>query len=380
MKSRCLHVSQEEVLVASDFVWPGRGLVRCDATPLLTASLRALGLRVRQGPMNLVERAKGKEADVWAVSYVDRAERAAGFAVAAHPPRAEVVGTVVERWFQALRSRRLVIAAHDSCCEWRGTLIPEERAQPGDLTVPVQGTSEEATGPVARPGYRTVDTVCPLVGAAASDVLQYAQRGDSVVLVGRRGASTTNMLMGLAPGRTVLVEDVAAATAADGLDPDRVSFVVQPGMPLEEALPTVAALRERFPRLRGHHFSILCQVGSDRLAAVRSASHGSDLALVLGRPEDDDARALARAGESSRVRVISRLDQVTPEMLSTATTIAMAPARSMPAGLDITLRRALSGLGPLAVSLCTVRTHHLEAKVDDSSRLLPVPEGLVEGF
>ncbi|MFJ1753554.1 hypothetical protein [Kitasatospora sp. NPDC088134] len=350
LRSHGPDVPPGEAVVATEIEWPHRGPVPCPAAPLLAGSLRQLGLRVRLAPIGPVTGATAGGSDVLAVSYVDRRGVAAGFAVAVHPAVSLAVGDVVGRWYDTLRSRRLVTAATQESCHRRCRPAgPPPRSALGDHPGPVPHPAEPVRDPAGQ--------LCPLLDAAADDVAEYAGRGDTVVVVGRPGTGAAGVLLGRAPGRTVLLRGLDEAAALTGIDPDRVSFVVQPGMPLEDAMPAVAALRERFPRLRGQHFDILCPAASDRLAAVRSAGAGADLALVLGEP-DEDSRALARASGAARVRVVSRLDQIGPETMHAVTTVVLAPAHSMPPGLDTALRHALGGLGPLSVSTCMVRTRH----------------------
>ncbi|WP_158718658.1 hypothetical protein [Streptomyces griseus] len=177
----------------------------------------------------------------------------------------------------------------------------------------------------------------------------YARRGDTVVLVGESEAAVA-ALKAEGPDHTVIVRSAVEAAALDVPRPERISFVVQPGLPAEEAMPVLAALRERFPLLRGHHFDALCHRSSDRTAAASVASTGADVALVLGEPADADSARLARAClPAHRTRIVDRLDQVGPGLIESATTIALVPARTAPARLASAVERALTGLGPLTV-------------------------------
>ncbi|MEU5219638.1 hypothetical protein AB0G79_26030 [Streptomyces sp. NPDC020807] len=344
-----------EIVVARDFTMPGRGRITCPAGDAIAADLRRLGGRVRRGPLP-VEDAPGHErATVYTASYLDRAGRAVGFAVGAHPNEAGLASDAVARWARALRSRRLVTADIGLPC-----LCLESPPPAGtgvDLPPQARGGRPVLPTPPGRP------TPCPAAAMSLADARTYAERGDTVVLVGESQASVA-ALGAEGPGRTVVVRSAVEAAALDVPRPERISFVVQPGLPAEEAMPVLAALRERFPLLRGHHFDALCLRASDRTASASVASTGADVALVLGEPADADSARLARAcSPAHRTRIVDRLDQVGPGLVESATTVALVPARTAPARLAAAVEQALTGLGPLTVISRSVSSTGQESPV-----------------
>jgi 4-hydroxy-3-methylbut-2-enyl diphosphate reductase len=127
-----------------------------------------------------------------------------------------------------------------------------------------------------------------------------------------------------------------------GVDPERVSFVIDPGLRTEHALAILAVLRRRFPQLRGHHFDVLCDAASDRARTIESVAATSELMLVVtGSPAD-----LPVSGQATAV---TRLADLSPDLLDGITSVGLASTLSAPAGLADDVVRALSGLGPLSV-------------------------------
>ncbi|MEU3592527.1 hypothetical protein [Streptomyces filamentosus] len=330
-----------EIVVARDFTMPGRGRLPCPAGDVIAMDLRRGGGKVRRASLPVQDIPRPGTAKVYTASYVDRAGQAVGFAIGAHANEAHLASDAVARWCRALRSRRLVVADIERPCLCldfspprgrRTVLLPQAR---GDRSVPPP--------PHGQPRQ------CPAALMSLEDTRTYAQRGDTVVLVGESEVAVA-ALKAEGPDHTVVVRSAVEAAALDVPRPERISFVVQPGLPAEDAMPVLAALRERFPLLRGHHFDALCHRSSDRTAAASVASTGADVALVLGEPADADSARLARAClPAHRTRIVNRLDQVGPGLIESATTIALVPARTAPARLASAVEQALTGLGPLTV-------------------------------
>ncbi len=392
-------VAPGELVVASEFSWPGRGPVRCGAGPLLASVLRAQGWRVRHAPLRIPEpvEASGSAAGdsvLFACSYLDREGNTTGFAVAAGSGDrvgASAAKRTVGEWWQVLRSRRLVIADSDPWCGGAHRAVqavrqagvgagrlwmvggaaavadhPGVRAVSGVEQVPDGGVlvlgAHGAPAPVAAQavarGLAVVDATCPLVARVCADVRRYAARGDTVLLIGRSAHAVAATYLGQAPGGVVLVGDLAGARALSVPDPERVSFVVETGMVDRDAMAVLAVLRARFPRLRGHHFDALCHAASDRAATVGAVAVGADVLLVLGRGEDPDSQAVAAAASEggTATHFVDGLSRLRPEWLASATTVGLVRARSAPPLLADQVREALSGLGPLSVVRRTTTT------------------------
>jgi 4-hydroxy-3-methylbut-2-enyl diphosphate reductase len=315
--------------------------VRCPAAPLVATSLRGQGYRVREEHDRLVPADGAADGVLFAASYVDRKAGVVGLAVAAHDTDREAsraAREVVLAWSATWRSRRLVLATATNC-----------RADE-------HGTTEE----------------CPHVAAAHLNVCRFVRRGDRVVVVGRRGEPTSTRLADRYD-EVVLVES-AAELAGLRLAPDRVAYLVAPGVALEYAIPVVAALRVRYPRARGPHPDDLCYAASDQLSTVRAVAAGCDQVLILGAATAADTAELVNATADARrpVHVVDRLERIRPSWLAGAESIGIATAPSAPPLLLHTVVDVLSGLGPVSV----VRKEVTTDLVDVGS--LPRTAGMVD--
>ena len=406
-----------EVVIASGIAHPGRGQVGCPAAPLLAAAVArgepgAGGRRVRLEPVAVTAGPADHDgAELVMASYLDRAGQAAGFGAAApagDPAAVTLCEELITRWAGVLRSRRLLVADADPDCAGaqaaveamleasahgpvyvigqpvaaagplaelaaRGvTIVADLDAVPDEAIVvfPAHGVRLAVQAEAAARGLRVVDATCPLVAMAHQDMRAYAGRGDTIALItGDHATAAEAASVSQAPETVLPVR--SAAQAADlrraGIDPDRLSLVVQTGIPDDSATGIIAALRASFPRVRGQHYDALCYAATDRAATIRQVASVSDLVLVLGSPGDPDstqmlaeaARPESAGPEAAACRAVRRVASVRDieaGWLAEATTIGAVLTRSTPPGLLTQVRDALSGLGPLTLVTRRTRT------------------------
>ncbi|MET9258991.1 hypothetical protein [Amycolatopsis sp. NPDC004079] len=304
-------VAAGEIVVADRFGHPRRGTVRCPTAPLLAELACGLGFRARVAGVHAAEAEKvAGDAVVCAMSYLDHDGRPAGSAVAARIADEHgraAARDLIGQWSSAVRTRRLLLAVSET-----------------------GGETERA------------------VASVAASARGFALLGDTVLVVGSPEPAAA--VVACARRAEVRAAAPDRPGSLSGIDPDRVSYVVAPETPVEEAAETVKALRRRFPRLRGPHPREFGYAASDRREAVRSVAAASDVLLICG-PEGAWAgeELLGWAGGICPAHRVGRLADLRAGWLSGAATVGMAVAG--PAGTEIAeeVATALSGLGPLAV-------------------------------
>jgi 4-hydroxy-3-methylbut-2-enyl diphosphate reductase len=199
-------------------------------------------------------------------------------------------------------------------------------------------------------GLAVVDATCPLVAHAQDQAARLAERGDDVVLIGHPGQLAADAITGSAR-RAAVVESAGGAATLQVTDARRVSYLLQPGIPVEWSGPLIGALRSRFPAARGPNPDGFCYAATDRAQTVRAIAADCDLLLVLGDADSPDTRqlsGLARDG-GARPQVIGAVSDLTPAMLTGVSAIGLAESTSAPSALAGQVTAALSGLGPLSV-------------------------------
>jgi 4-hydroxy-3-methylbut-2-en-1-yl diphosphate reductase len=232
-------------------------------------------------------------------------------------------------------------------------------AQEGDVVVfPAHGVSSAVRTEAAERGLVVIDATCPLVAKAQDTAGRLADRGQHVVLIGQGSAAAAEPITSRASGQVTLVENAAGTIGLNVVDAQRISYLLQPGLPVEAAGGAVAALRSRYPAAQGTPPLDLCYAPSDRVGTVRMIAAGSDFVLVLGDPESADARQLVSQARDAgaRVQPVGAVFDLAPSMLDGVVSVGLIESTSAPAGLAAQVIAAVGGLGRLKVARRQVRT------------------------
>jgi 4-hydroxy-3-methylbut-2-en-1-yl diphosphate reductase len=391
-------VPRGELVVPTQVGDPARGPLPCPAAPLIGGSLLRKGLSCSMAPVPRLDDA-GSEAGgalVYLATCPQRDGSTAALAAAAGPDdrlAAAAASAAVEEWAAVTGTRTLLAAGSpwcsgalralevarttvaDHCGQGRVVHIYGELAAPpeaadelvtqgailsgsldgaaqGDIVIfPAHGVPPGVRAEAVSRGLAIVDATCPLVAHAQEQAGRLADRGDDLVLIGNAGYPAAGAITGQAAERAAVVETVGGTAALQVTDARKVSYLLQPGIPVESAAALITALRSRFPSVRGPHPDGFCYAPSDRAQTIRAIAGASDLMLVLGDPDSADARQVSGLARDcgARAQVIAQAADLAPAMLSGVTVIGMAESTSAPSALSGQVMAALSGLGPLSV-------------------------------
>jgi 4-hydroxy-3-methylbut-2-en-1-yl diphosphate reductase len=139
---------------------------------------------------------------------------------------------------------------------------------------------------------RTIDATCPLVTKVHVEARKFAEQGYTIVLVGHAGHEEVEGTMGEAPESIVLIETEADVDALEVEDPDRVAYISQTTLSVDETNTIIARLRERFPNITGPRTDDICYATTNRQAAVRQMARECDLVLVIGSRNSSNSNRL----------------------------------------------------------------------------------------
>jgi 4-hydroxy-3-methylbut-2-enyl diphosphate reductase len=139
---------------------------------------------------------------------------------------------------------------------------------------------------------RTIDATCPLVTKVHVEARKFAEQGYTIVLVGHAGHEEVEGTMGEAPESIVLIETEADVDALEVEDPDRVAYISQTTLSVDETNAIIARLRERFPNIIGPRTDDICYATTNRQAAVRQMAGECDLVLVIGSANSSNSNRL----------------------------------------------------------------------------------------
>jgi 4-hydroxy-3-methylbut-2-enyl diphosphate reductase len=153
----------------------------------------------------------------------------------------------------------------------------------------------------ARRGLRTIDATCPLVTKVHVEARRYAADGYTVVLVGHEGHEEVEGTLGEAPDAIVIVGSPDEAEALQVADPERVAYVTQTTLSVDDTAEIVAVLRRRFPALHGPAKDDICYATSNRQWAVKELLGAVDLLLVIGSPNSSNSNRLVDVATAAGV-------------------------------------------------------------------------------
>src|ERR687893_297269 len=129
---------------------------------------------------------------------------------------------------------------------------------------------------------RTIDATCPLVTQVHVEAKKFAAQGYTIVLVGHAGHEEVEGTMGEAPDHIVLIETEADVDRLEVDDPDKVAFISQTTLSVDETQAIIARLSERLPNITGPRTDDICYATTNRQMAVRQMAVECDLVLVIG--------------------------------------------------------------------------------------------------
>jgi 4-hydroxy-3-methylbut-2-en-1-yl diphosphate reductase len=179
---------------------------------------------------------------------------------------------------------------------------------------------------------KIIDATCPLVTKVHLEAIAYAKRGYTIILIGHDDHVETIGTMGEAPDAIRVVGTVAEAEAVELPDPEKVSYLTQTTLSLDDTREIVAVLKRRFPKLVAPHKDDICYATQNRQNAVKAMVPHIDLLLVLGAPNSSNSLRLCEVAKSKGVRsyLIERASGIDDAWLEGVRTLGLTAGASAP--------------------------------------------------
>jgi len=174
-----------------------------------------------------------------------------------------------------------------------GDSIPE-----GAITVfSAHGVSPMVHADAERRKLQTIDATCPLVTKVHREAVKFASEGYTIVLIGHDGHEEVEGTMGEAPESIVLVETEADVDRLEVPDPERLAYISQTTLSVDETRLIINRLRERFPSITGPRTDDICYATTNRQAAVKQMAQHCDLVLVIGSRNSSNSNRLVQVAQ-----------------------------------------------------------------------------------
>ena len=226
--------------------------------------------------------------------------------------------------------------------------IPE-----GAVTVfSAHGVARKVVDDAGVRGLQAIDATCPLVTKVHNEARRYVRKGYELVLIGHPGHPEVEGTMGQAPGEVHLVSDLADVAALAPADPERLAYVTQTTLSVDDTREIIAALKERFPEIRGPNVKDICYATQNRQTAVQRLAERSDVILVLGADYSSNSNRLREIGVETGTRsyLIPDAEGLDPAWLEEARTVGITAGASAPEELVQELIDRLGRLFDVAVT------------------------------
>jgi 4-hydroxy-3-methylbut-2-en-1-yl diphosphate reductase len=237
--------------------------------------------------------------------------------------------------------------------EQQGAIFVEETEEVPEGAVVVfsaHGVAPEVHHAARDRGLRTIDATCPLVTKVHNEARRFAAQGYDILLIGHAGHEEVVGTTGEAPGNITLVDGPEHAAGIEVRDPERVAWLSQTTLSVDETTQTVAALRERFPQLIDPPSDDICYATQNRQVAVKQIAKESDVVIVVGSRNSSNSVRLVEVACDAGARAAHLVDDaaaIDPAWLAGATTVGVTSGASVPEELvaQVLARLAEAGFG-----------------------------------
>ena len=221
----------------------------------------------------------------------------------------------------------------------RGAVFVDELDQVPDDSIVIfsaHGVSKAVQQEADRRGLKVFDATCPLVTKVHIEVTKYAREGTEAILIGHEGHPEVEGTMGQydnsGGGKIYLVEDEEDVEALVVEHPDKVAFVTQTTLSIDDTAKVIDALRTKFPKIQGPRKDDICYATQNRQDAVRDLAEQCDVVLVVGSPNSSNSNRLRELAERmwKSAYLVDNADELEKEWFKQESKIGVTAGASAP--------------------------------------------------
>jgi 4-hydroxy-3-methylbut-2-enyl diphosphate reductase len=265
----------------------------------------------------------------------------------------QAVETALERYGPPVYVRRQIV--HNTYVvgelEKRGAVFVAELDEVPDGAVTVfsaHGIAPEVREDAGHRGLRTIDATCPLVTKVHNEARRFAAKDYDILLIGHSGHEEVVGTTGEAPDRVRLVDGPAGVAGVEVKDPERVVWLSQTTLSVDETVETVNALREKFPSLLNPPSDDICYATQNRQAAVKQIAKEAGLVIVVGSPNSSNSVRLVEVAKDAGAAAAYLVDDATEvdaRWLDGVQTVGVTSGASVPEELVGNVLKRLAEVG-----------------------------------
>ena len=217
----------------------------------------------------------------------------------------------------------------------KGAVFVEELDEvPTGATVifSAHGVSQAVRSEAAKRGLNVFDATCPLVTKVHLEVSRMHEKGLEIIMIGHKGHPEVEGTMGQAQGGMYLVETPDDVKSLNVTDPDKLAYVTQTTLSVDDAARVVDALRQRFPNIVGPKKDDICYATQNRQDAVKKLAAECDLVIVVGSPNSSNSNRLREVAQNLGVTayLVDSAGDIDPAWLTGRHRIGISAGASAP--------------------------------------------------
>jgi 4-hydroxy-3-methylbut-2-enyl diphosphate reductase len=212
-----------------------------------------------------------------------------------------------------------------------------------------------------------IDATCPLVTKVHMEAGRHHAEGLDIVLIGHKGHPEVIGTMGQLPqGAITLIETVADAEALAPRDPQKLAYVTQTTLSIDDTSEIVTVLKRRFPAIRGPYKEDICYATTNRQEAVKAIARRIDLLIVVGAPNSSNSKRLVEVGLKNgcpRASLVQSADDIDWRGLDGVATLGLTAGASAPEVLITEIIDAFRQRYDVTVEKVTLREENVSFKL-----------------
>ena len=286
----------------------------------------------------------------------------------------EIVELALERYGPPVYVRKQIV--HNlhvvKSLEAKGAVFveSEEEVPEGAICVfSAHGVSPEVHANALKRNLKVIDATCPLVTKVHVEAKRVAAQGRTIFLIGHEGHEEIEGTSGEAPEQTVVVESPEQAYEVEVADPERVAFISQTTLAVDDTKQVVDALRKKFPLIVGPTKDDICYASQNRQEAVKAMAERADVVFVVGSENSSNSNRLVEVAKEAGAKswLIQDETSIEPSWVDDADVIGISSGASTP---EVLVERVVAFLADRGI----VEVEEIEVAREDIH--FPVPQEL----
>ncbi|KAB6716890.1 MULTISPECIES: 4-hydroxy-3-methylbut-2-enyl diphosphate reductase [Roseobacteraceae] len=291
----------------------------------------------------------------------------------------KIVELAIEKWGAPVYVRHEIVHNKfvvDSLRDKGAVFVEELDDCPDDRPVifSAHGVPKAVPAEAAKREMVYVDATCPLVSKVHIEAERHFEAGLQMVMIGHAGHPETIGTMGQLPeGEVLLVETPGDVAGLSVRDPEKLAFITQTTLSVDDTVDVIAALRTRFPNIIGPHKEDICYATTNRQAAVKAISSHIDALLVIGAPNSSNSKRLVEVGSANGCaysQLVQRATEIDWRALTGIQSVGITAGASAPELLVNEVIDAFKARYDVTVELVETAQENVEFKVPRVLRAL----------